>query len=218
MDGFIKENKSPLFDGIAPEDRTAVLSCIGYHITAYRKGDVIALESENVKHIGVILSGSVDMIKEDFWGNKTMLLRMRQNEVFGETFACGDDSVSLVTFLVSEDAKVMFMPFCRVMRSCSMACQFHHQLMENMVRIIAKKNRELMRKVEVVSKRTIREKVLAFLSIQAQTQDTSYLELPLGRVELADYLCVDRSALTRELVKMKEEGLLDYDKNCFRLL
>lgn len=218
MREFIKEVRSALFDGITPEERVAVLDCIGYHITTYRKGDVIALESENMKHIGVILSGNVDMIKEDFWGNKTMLLRMGQNEVFGETFACGDDSMSLVTFLVSEDAKIMFMPFCRVMRSCTMACQFHHQLMENMVRIIAKKNRELMRKVEVVSKRTIREKLLAFLSIQAQTQDTSYLELPLGRVELADYLCVDRSALTRELVKMKEDGLLDYDKNCFRLL
>ena len=215
---MIKTNGSALFDGITPEDRVAVLDCIGYHTVTYRKGDVIALESEKVKQIGVILSGSVDMIKEDFWGNKTILLRMRQNEVFGETFACGSDPLSLVTFLVSEDTKIMFLPFCRVMRSCSMACQFHHQLMENMVRIIAKKNRELMYKVEVVSKRTIREKVLAFLSIQAQRQNSGYLELPLGRVELADYLCVDRSALTRELAKMKEDGLLDYDKNCFRLL
>lgn len=218
MQDMIKSNSSALFDGIVPEDRMAVLSCIGYHVTTYRKGDVIALESEKVKQIGVILSGSVDMIKEDYWGNKTLLLRMGKDEVFGETFACGDDSVSLVTFLVSEDAKIMFMPFCRVMRSCSMACQFHHQLMENMVRIIAKKNRELMRKLEVMSKRTIREKVLAFLSLQAQSQNSGYVELPLGRVELADYLCVDRSALTRELAKMKNEGLLDYDKNCFRLL
>ena len=89
MREMIKTNGSALFDGITPEDRVAVLDCIGYHTVTYRKGDVIALESEKVKQIGVILSGSVDMIKEDFWGNKTMLLRMRQNEVFGETFACG---------------------------------------------------------------------------------------------------------------------------------
>jgi CRP-like cAMP-binding protein len=87
-----------------------------------------------------------------------------------------------------------------------------------MVHIIADKNRDLMRKVDVVSKRTIREKLLAYLSIQAQVQRDRYFEIPLGRVELAEYLCVDRSALTRELVKMKEEGLIDYDKNCFRLL
>ena len=71
---------------------------------------------------------------------------------------------------------------------------------------------------KVVSKRTIREKLLAYLSIQAQTQNARYCEIPLGRVELAEYLCVDRSALTRELVKMKEDGLIDYDKNCFRIL
>ena len=99
-----------------------------------------------------------------------------------------------------------------------MACVFHHRLIENMVRIIANKNRDLMRKVEVVSKRTIREKLLAYLSIQTQTQNSRYFEIPLGRVELAEYLCVDRSVLTRELVKMKEDGLIDYDKNCFRIL
>ena len=112
----------------------------------------------------------------------------------------------------------MFLPFDQVMHSCTMACQFHHKLIENMVRVIAAKNRDLMRKVEVVSKRTIREKLLAYLSIQAQIQDSRYLQIPLGRVELAEYLCVDRSALTRELVKMKEDGLIDYDRNCFRLL
>ena len=111
-----------------------------------------------------------------------------------------------------EDAEIMFVPFARVMRSCTMACAFHHQLIENMVRIIAAKNRDLMRKVEVVSKWTIREKLLTYLSIQAQVQDSRYFEIPLGRVELADYLCVDRSALTREMVKMKEEGLNDYDR------
>ena len=89
--------------------------------------------------------------------------------------------------------------------------------LENMVHIIANKNRDLMRKVEVVSKRSIREKLLTYLSIQAQAQDSRYVEIPLGRVELAEYLCVDRSALTRELAKMKAEGLIDYDRNCFRL-
>jgi CRP-like cAMP-binding protein len=98
-----------------------------------------------------------------------------------------------------------------------MACRFHHQLIENMVHIIANKNRDLMRKVEVVSRRSIREKLLTYLSIQAQAQGSRYFEIPLGRLELAEYLCVDRSALTRELAKMKDEGLLDYDRNWFRI-
>jgi len=210
--------QSPLFDGIAPEDQKAVLSCIGYHIGTFAKGDIVALEAENIKHVGILLSGSVDMVKEDFWGNKTMLLRVHKDDLFGETFACSKDNLAVVSFVVSEDAKILFLHFDRVMHSCTMACEFHHRLIQNMVQIIADKNRELMRKVEIVSKRTIREKILTYLSIQAQMQKTRYFEIPLGRLELAEYLCVDRSALTRELVKMKDDGLIDYDRNCFRIL
>ena len=209
---------SPLFHGIKPEEMKPMLSCIGYHIGTFQKGDIVAFEEENIRHIGIIMSGSVDMVKEDLWGNKTMLIRIRKDELFGETFVCGTDNQSVVTFLVSEDSEILFVPFDRVMHNCTMACSFHHRLIENMVKIIADKNRDLMRKVEVVSKRTIREKILAYLSIQAQVQNSRYFEIPLGRMELAEYLCVDRSALTRELAKMKTDGLIDYDKNSFRLL
>ena len=212
------ELNSALFEGIAPEDRGAMLGCIGYHISAFRKGETVAFEDEHIRHIGILLSGSVDMVKEDLWGSKTLLLRIGKDEVFGETFACGQDSLSTVTFVVSEDARILFMPFNRVMHSCTMACVFHHRLIENMVRVIAGKNRELMRKVEIVSKRTLREKILTYLSIQAQAQDSRYFEIPLGRVELAEYLCADRSALTRELGKMQAEGIIDYHRNCFRIL
>ena len=218
MDEILRTVNSALFEGICYEDRRAMLGCIGYHIGTFRKGDIINFEDEKIKHVGIVVEGSVDMVKEDIWGNKTMLVRSRKDDVFAETFACGSDNLSMVTFQVSEDATILFLPFNRVMHNCTMACQFHHQLIENMVHVIANKNRDLMRKVEVVSKRTTREKLLSFLSIQAQLQQTRYFEIPLGRVELAEYLCVDRSAMTRELSKMKEEGLIDYDKNCFRLL
>lgn len=218
MNNILQKVNSPLFAGINVEDRKAMLGCIGYHIGTFRKGDIVAFEEENMKHIGIVLIGSVDMIKEDLWGNKTLLIRSYRDDVFGETFACGSDNLSVVTFMVSEDAKILFLPFDRVMHSCTMACRFHHQLIENMVHIIANKNRDLMRKVEVVSKRTIREKLLAYLSIQAQIHQSRHFEIPLGRIELAEYLCVDRSALTRELAKMKEDGLIDYDRNCFQML
>lgn len=218
MNDLIGGMDAPLFHGIDPRDRIAVLGCIGYHISSYAKGEIIALEGENLKHIGVILSGAVDMVKEDLWGNKTILMRLREKELFGETFACGDDAMSVVTFTASKNARILFLPFSRAMRSCTMACSFHHQLMENMVRLIANKNRDLMRKLEILSKRTIREKLLAYLSVQAQVQRSRYLEIPLGRGDLAEYLCVDRSAMTRELAKMKADGLIDYDKNCFRML
>lgn len=218
MLNFMDELNSPLFTGIAPEDRKAMLHCTGYHVTSYEKGEIIAFESDSIRHVGIVISGAVDMVKEDIWGNKTMLIRIRKNEVFGETFACGEDSTAVVSFVVSEDAHILFMPFCKTLHTCANTCASHQRLTENMVKVIASKNRELMRKIEVVSKRTIREKLLTYLSLQAQLHESRYFEIPLGRVELAEYLCVDRSALTRELTKMREEGLIDYDKNCFRML
>ena len=217
MEELLQNLNTPLFDGISPADRLAMLHCIGYHVGTYEKGEIVAFENENIRHVGLVLSGTVDMVKEDIWGNRTMLVRMGREELFGETFACGTDSQSVATFIASEAANILFISFDRVMRNCSNACVFHHRMIENMVRIIADKNQKLMRKVEVVSKRTIREKLLTYLSLQSQEQNSCYVELPLGRVELAEYLCVDRSALTRELAKMKEEGILDYDRNTFRL-
>ncbi|MBR4017653.1 MAG: Crp/Fnr family transcriptional regulator [Oscillospiraceae bacterium] len=218
MSDFLHNLHSPLFSGMTPEEQQAALHCIGYHIGAFPKGSIIALENDNIKQVGILLSGAVDMIKEDIWGNRSLLMRIYKDDLFGETFACGTDSQSVVTFTVSQDAEILFLPFCKTMCNCANNCGHHHKVIENMVRVIADKTRELLRKVEVVSKRTIRERVLAYLSIQSQLQKSRYLELPLGRLELADYLCVDRSALTRELAKMKEDGLIDYDRNCFRLL
>ena len=215
---FMETLHSPLFDGIQKQELRTMLGCIGYHISSFRKGEIIAFEDEHIRHIGIVLSGAVDMTKEDIWGSKTLLVRMYKDEMFGESFVCSKDPLSMVTFTASEHARILFLPFDRVMHSCTMACAFHHKLIENMVFIIANKNRELMRKVEVVSRRTIREKLLAYLSIQAQQQKSRYFEIPLGRVELAEYLCTDRSALTRELSKMKDDGLIDYDKNRFRIL
>lgn len=215
---IITEIKSPLFEGIQPEDRVAMLGCIGYFVRSYHRGETIAFEDEQIRHVGILLSGKVDMIKEDLWGNKTMLVRTQKDELFGETFACGDDTLSVVTFVVAEDARILFIPFNKVMHTCTMACEFHHRLVENMVRIIANRNRDLIRKVEVISKKTLREKILAYLSLQAQLHESRYFELPLGRLELADYLCADRSALTRELANMKADGLIDYDRNTFRIL
>ena len=209
---------TPLFSDIAPENLQAMLGCIGYHISSYPKGSTIAFEDDNIEHVGIVLSGAVDMIKEDLWGNKTTLLRMRERELFGETFACGSDNQSVVTFVSAEDTRVLFLPFRKVMHTCSMTCVFHHRLIENMVSLIAKKNRDLMRKIEVISKKSLREKILSYLSLQAQTTGSRYFEIPLGRSELADFLCADRSALSRELASMKAAGIIDYDRNMFRIL
>lgn len=214
----ITQLNTPLFAGIRPEERESMLHCTGYYVSQYQKGQPVALEQEHIRHIGIVLEGAVDMIKEDIWGNKTILARIGKDDLFGETFACGSDSLSVVSFVVSKDAKVLFMPFCKAMHTCSNGCEFHQKLTDNMVQIIADKNRDLLRKIEVISQKTLRDKILAYLSMQAQQQKSRYFEIPLGRMELAEYLCADRTALARELGKMKNDGLIDYDKNMFRIL
>ena len=214
----VENLRSPLFAGVDTGDFALMLGCIGYHVKEYKKGQIIAFEEETINHVGVVLEGAVDMLKEDVWGNRTMLVRTYPQDIFGETFACGEDTLSVVTFAAAQDCRVLFLSFSRVMHTCTHACQFHQRLIENMVRLIARKNRELMRKVEVVSKKTLREKILAYLSIQAQSQGSRRFEIPLGRVEWAEYLNADRSALTRELAKMQEEGIIDYKKNFFEIL
>lgn len=215
---YIKDlQKCQLFEHIKEDDLQTMLQCIGYNIATFQKGDFIFMEQEQVSNIGIIISGTVDMIKEDVWGHKTTMLRMTCPEVFGETFSCSMDPTSTVSFTAASESTIMFLPFNKVMHSCSMVCRFHHRMIENMVKLIAEKNKELMTKMEIISKKTLREKLMAYLSTQAQLHGTRYFEIPLNRSELAEYLCADRSAMTRELFKMKEQGLIDFDKNVFRL-
>lgn len=206
-----------MFQGIEKEHIGLLLDCIGSYPKSYAKGEYIAFEKDAIKNIGLVISGSVHMVKEDVWGNTTILTRMTRGHLFGESFACGSDDVSTVAFLATENTEVLWLPFDRVMSTCCNSCAFHQQIIKNMVIMLANKNQSLMEKIEVVSKKTLREKILSYLSQEAQRQNSKYFEIPLGRIELADYLCTDRSALTRELGKMRQEGLIDYDKNLFRI-
>ena len=207
-----------LFAGIKKTNIKAMLKCIGAYEKNYKKGEFVSVEEDFMKSVGIVLKGTVDMIKEDSWGNSTVVLRMKENSIMGETFACGSDSMSAVSFMAVTDTKMVFLPFEKVMRVCSNSCEFHHRLIRNMVTTMADKNRALMEKIEVVTKRNLREKIMEYLSLQSQRQQSDYFEIPLGRTELANYLVADRSAVSRELSSMKEEGIIDFDKKMFKFL
>ena len=218
MDDYMKAlNRSMLFKDITDEEKKEILGCLTYQMKSFKQGHVIALEGNEIRYFGVILSGSIDMIKEDLWGNRTLITRMMEGELFGETFACGIEQQAVVSFVAAENVDVMMLPFLQVIHTCSNSCSFHEKLIRNLVHTIAMKNRSLMQKVEIITKKNLREKILAYLSIQAQMQNTRYFQIPLKRGELAQYLCADRSALTRELTQMREEGIIDFDRNTFRI-
>lgn len=216
---YLSELKTmKLFYGIQESEMTAMLGCIGAYLKEYKKNQYIITLEENVETVGILLSGKVDMIKEDLWGNKTLLVSMQKGELFGESFSCGIVKNATVSFVADTASKILFLPFSRILRTCNMSCKFHHRLIENMVTVIAEKNVVLMDKVDILSKKTLREKIATYLLQEASKQQSLYFDIPLGRVQLAEYLCADRSALTRELNVMKTEGYIDFDKNTFRLL
>lgn len=217
MNYIEKIHEYPVFSGIRKEELEPMLKCLGSHVRKYEKGEFISFEQEEVKNVGVLISGAVHMVKEDIWGNHTIVTRVEEGQLFGETFACGTDNQSVVSYMAAEKCEVLFMGFSHILHTCPSACRFHQKLIENMVLMLANKNKALMDKIEVVSKKSLREKILSYLSQEAQKAGSRYFEIPLGRVELAHYLAADRSALTRELSAMKKEGILDFDRNLFRL-
>ena len=208
----------PLFTGIKKTDLVPMLECINAHTHTYKKNDYIALTGDTMRYVGVVCGGDVHMATEDIWGNKSLFTVLSAGSLFGENSICAEDTASAVSFRAATNCVILFMPFNRVLHSCTNACAFHHRLIENMVQLIARKNIQLIEKLETVSKKTMREKILTYLSQQARINGNKYFTAPLGRLEMADYLCVDRSALTRELSSMRDEGLIDFDRNTFRLL
>ena len=163
-----------------------------------------------------------------FYSNLVTIARLERNptvkteiaqkrELFGESFACASQLSARVSFVAAAPCAVLFLPFHKVIHSCTLACTFHHRLIENMLRLLSEKNQRLMDKVAIISQRTLRDKILAYLRTEADYQQSRRFTIPLGRVELSEYLGVNRSALTRELAQMREEGLIDFEKNTFIL-
>ena len=206
---------SPIFNGVENKDREALLSCLKIYSRTYRKGEYIRLEHDNIQDVGIVLRGTVHMLKEDVWGHQTLLAYMGPGELFGETFALLHEQASHVSFLAAAETKVLFLPADRVLNPCKNHCPFHETLSRNFLLLLGKKNLRLMEKIEISSKSSLREKILAYLSIQAQKQGSKYIKVPLNRTEMASYLHANRSAMTRELADMQEEGLIEFDRNTF---
>ncbi len=206
-----------LFDHIATEDLMRMLSCIGCKVITYAPKTYILDEEDTIEDVGVLLSGHINMVSEDIYGHRTTLVRMGPNELFGESFALSGSKRSTVSFMTNEPCIVLYIPLQKVLHICSNSCPFHHQLIENMFYTLSMKNQQLIEKSAIISKPTLQDKIWTYLNLEAERQQKIYFEIPLNRNELADYLCANQSALTRELKHMKEKGLIDFDKNTFHL-
>lgn len=210
-------SKTALFRGAAPQEVEGMLACLGTERRSFSKGDRIFRAGDLITSLGIVLSGSVLIESNDLWGNTTVLDSVGPGRIFGETYACAYGEPLMVDVVAAEQAEVLFLNVNRVLKMCSHACDHHNRLIRNLLSISAQKNLNLSRKIFYTASKSIRGRLLSYLSDQAVRNGSSRFTIPFNRQQLADYLNVDRSALSNELSKMQKEGLLKVNKNCFQL-
>lgn len=210
--------KCPLFTGIDSKDIQTMLTCLQAKRKQYGKQEYVLTAGSSKAEMGIVTRGSVHVIKEDFWGNRMILAKAEVGQVFGEAFSCVESESLPISVVTAEETEVLFLNPKRVMTTCSSACQFHTSLIQNMIQLLAGKNIQLTEKIEHVTKRTTRNKLLSYLSGEAEKAGSSQFEIPFNRQELADFLAVDRSAMSNELCKMRDEGILEFWKQEFHLI
>ncbi len=210
--------KCPLFDCIQDENIIPMLNCLEAKVAEYKKNDIVFFEGEPAKHFGIILSGAVQIVRIDYYGNKSIVANLTAPHIFGETFSCANVKNIPVNVIASQDSQVMLIDAHRITSSCSNACDFHNQMVFNFLRIIATKNLMLNQKLEILSKRTTRQKLMTYLLSVAKQQNSNAFTIPYDRQALADYLEVDRSGLSCEIGKLRQEGILKSHKSEFVLL
>ena len=209
--------QTPLFRGSTPEEVASMLACLGAVQRAYQKGAVIYCAGDTVQSMGLILSGSVHIESGDVWGNRSILDQAGPGQVFAETYACLPDEPLMVSVTAAADTQVLFLQTSRVLQTCTSACAHHARLIRNLLAISAQKNLILSRRIFHTSPKTIRGRLLSYLSFQSLHQGSRSFTIPFNRQQLADYLSVDRSALSNELGNMQREGLIAFHKNSFEL-
>ena len=206
----------PLFAGISEEGVDQVLACLSARPRHFDK-QAMLLRAGDAPVMGVVLAGSVHILQEDFWGNRSLLGRAGPGDLFAEAFACAGVLRLPVSVEACEPTDVLLLDAGRLSAVCPAACPHHVQMIRNLLRLMAEKNVGLARKVVHMARRTTRDKLLSYLSAEARRSGGSAFSIPFNRQQLADYLAVDRSAMCSELSRLRDEGLLDFHRSAFVL-
>jgi CRP-like cAMP-binding protein len=209
--------KTKLFTAVSEQEIEAMLSCLDAKLVFYKKGEYVLRQGEYLDRITVLVSGQLHIQRDDYWGNRVLVNRIGEGEMFGEAYLAPESGGLLNDVVAVEDSEVIFFDVKRIITVCSSACRFHSMVVQNLFFAISEKNRMLVQKLGHISKRTTREKLISYLSEEAKKQGSAQFVIPFNRQQLADFLSVDRSAMSNELSKMRDEGLLEFEKNRFRL-
>jgi len=210
--------KCSLFAGIDREDIGAMLGCLRARVQSYGRQQTIFAEGDDACYVGILLSGSAQVVKEDFYGNRSIMTQVEPGELFGESFACAGVAQMPVSVVAQEPSQVMIIDSRCITVSCCNACSFHSRMIFNLLKIVAQRNLQCNQKIEITSKRTTREKLMAYLMAQAKLRGSNSFTIPYDRQALADYLGVERSAMSAEISKLRKDGIITTQKSSFTLL
>jgi len=208
---------TPLFSGVDREELSSMLGCFETKVISVLKGEPVFLEGDPAGFVGIVLEGGVQLTKDDYYGNRSIISYAGPGELFAEVYAAAGEMPLPISGYALKDSKVLLMSCKKVLTLCGNTCPFHNRLIQNLLQAVAKANLNLSRKIELMSKKTTREKLLAYLSEQAKLQGNAEFTIPLDRQALADYLGVERSAMSAELSKLKKAGIMDFNGSHFRL-
>ena len=209
--------KNPLFAGISREDLGSLMNCLGARITQVAKGEPAFLEGDRAGFIGMVLEGAVQVVRDDFYGNRSLLTVAEAGELFAEAFACADVDIMPVSGYAAKDSKILWLACRKMLTVCTNACGFHNTLVQNLLQVMARHNLLLSRKIQFMSRKTTREKLMEYLSDQAKQKGSAEFTIPLDRQALAEFLGVERSAMSAELSKLRSDGVLESKGSWFRL-
>lgn len=210
--------RSKLFSGIDEKEIGVMLSCLSAERRKYKKWEYILRCGDSAGSVGLVMAGSVNVIQEDYWGNRNIVAAVPPGQSFAESYACAGNVPLGVSVQAAENSEVLLMNIQKILTTCSSACAFHARLIRNLASLLASKNLMMNEKLTFLTQRTTREKLLSYLSAESMRRHASSFSIPFDRQQLADFLSVDRSAMSNELSKMRKEGILQYSKNHFSLL
>lgn len=208
---------SGIFSGISEEETEKMLHCLEVRPETFQKDEYILREGDRVEAFGLVITGKVMIIQEDFWGNRNILAAVGEGQCFAETFACSPGAVLNVSVMAQTNVQVLFLNVKRILTTYPSTCSHHSRMIRNLLSELAEKNLRLNEKIIHLGQRSRRAKILSYLSAEAQRHGSAEFDIAFSRQQLADYLSVDRSGLSMELSRMQEEGLLEYRKNHFVL-
>ena len=208
---------SGIFSGISEEETEKMLHCLEVRPETFQKDEYILRAGDRVEAFGLVITGKVLIIQEDFWGNRNILAAVGEGHCFAETFACSPGAVLNVSVMAQTNVQVLFLNVKRILTTCPSTCSHHSRMIRNLLSELAEKNLRLNEKITHLGQRSRRAKILSYLSAEAQRHGSAEFDIAFSRQQLADYLAVERSGLSLELGKMRDEGMVEFRKNHFRL-